>query len=135
MAGQTVRVEGLKDLTRQLRKISTDLVVEVKSVNLAAAKLVADDAADRAPRRTGTLADTIRAAGQVNSAIVRAGTAKVPYAGPIHFGWNRHADASRHIKGGPIAPNPFMYDALDARRAEVESMYAARIERLKNQVF
>ena len=41
--------------------------------------------------------------------MVRAGRAAVPYAGVIHFGWAAHS----------IAPQPFLYDAADARADEV----------------
>jgi hypothetical protein len=55
---------------------------------------------------------------------VKAGGRLVPYAGPIHFGWPRHN----------IAPNPFIYDALDDRKAEVIDKYEAHIEALVEKV-
>ena len=53
---------------------------------------------------------------------VRAGMKAVPYAGPIHFGWGRRN----------ITPQPFLYQAIDRRHAEVLDTYLAHLERITN---
>lgn len=95
-------------------------VADVKATNRAAAELVGERAAELVPVRSGLLRSTIRAAGQKAGAVVRAGTGSVPYAAPIHFGW----------PGRNIAPAPFLYDALDDRRAEVLAVYQSRVAEL-----
>lgn len=115
-----IEVEGLRDLRRALKQMEGGLG-DLKAANREAAEIVADGAQRFVPRRSGALAASIRAAGQASAGVVRAGFRSVPYAGPIHFGWAAHS----------IAPNPFIYDALDARAGEVEAAYEAQIEALK----
>lgn len=93
-------------------------------------ELVGDRAAQLVPVRSGRLKGTIRAAGQATGAVVRAGYAVVPYAGPIHFGWPSRPNTQKGWRGGPIAPSPFLYDALDDRRSEVFDDYERRVGKL-----
>lgn len=120
-----VRIEGLKETQKKVRKILDDMdrdaaKGELKSMNTAAAEIVAGRALQLVPVRSGRLRDTVRPSGTQKSARVRAGFARVPYAGPIHFGW-----AARNI-----TPQPFLYDALDARRREVLDHYDSQIGKL-----
>src|SRR5215207_1415950 len=103
-----VRLEGIDDLRRALKRAGASLA-DLKDANERAGRLVATEASDLAPRRTGRLVQSIRPARQVAKAVVRAGGVGVPYAGPIHFGWPAHN----------IEPQPFLYDAIDRRRADV----------------
>ena len=52
--------------------------------------------------------------------MVRAGFARVPYAGPIHFGWRKRN----------IQPQPFLYEALDKRRNEVFDRYNKEVRNI-----
>ena len=83
---QSIKATGVKELRRELRKMGDDLE-DLKALNLDVATLVSDRAKDIVPRRTGTLADTIRPTGTKTAGRVRAGFKRVPYAGVIHFGW------------------------------------------------
>jgi len=125
-----VRIEGLPDLRKKIRGITDDLDRDgakgaLKDLNLDAAKVVEGKATAIIPRRTGKLASTLRAAGTQRQARVRAGYRRqgFNYAGPIHFGW--------YAQG--IRPQPFLYDALDARRNQVLEVYDAGIDRLIKQ--
>lgn len=120
MADNTIRVEGLNRLVRVLRDLNPELVAELKAGNRELAARVAAEASSKAPRRSGELAVSIRAGVTQRSGVVRAGKAKVPYAGPIHFGWPRRN----------ITPNPFLWEALDARRTEIEREYLERVTRI-----
>lgn len=121
--GGKIEVVGLRDLQRALRKVSADAPKELRKTNLEAARIVSDEAVRRVPVRTGRLRDSIRALAQQRGAAVRAGGARVPYAGPIHFGWPK-----RHIK-----PNPFLYEALDRRRQQVLDAYRKGVGHLIRQ--
>jgi hypothetical protein len=59
------------------------------------------------PRRTGRWPPRCAGSGTQTAAIVRAGRAAVPYAGPIHWGWR-----ARHIKA-----QPWLYDAIESTPA------------------
>lgn len=115
-----VRVEGLNEVRRAIRQITDDLDREgaragLKDLNQKAAEVVQKKTVAIVPRRTGRLADTLRASGTQKTARVRAGYNRqgYRYAGPIHFGW--------HARG--IYPQPFLYEALDARRNQVIAVY------------
>lgn len=100
MAKEGMTVEGAARLRQSLRKAGAD-AADLKTANARAASIVAQAAAASAPRRTGRLAATVRGNKAVGKAIVRGGSARVPYAGPIHWGW-----PARHI-----AAQPFMSEA------------------------
>lgn len=67
---------------------------------------VVTDAQSLAPRRSGALAATIKASNTKNKSIVRAGSARVPYAGVQHYGGYNN-----------IEPHPYLADAVDKNRA------------------
>lgn len=119
----TVRIQGARELRTRINRLedaadTQSAKGEMKQAHLEGAKLVRGVALGLAPARTGRLRETIRAAGTVKSGRVRAGFKRVPYAGPIHFGW----------RARDISPQPFLYDALDARRSEVMAAYAKRLD-------
>lgn len=122
---KAVRITGHKETRKKIRGILDDMDQqaargELKVMNQEAAEIVQKRAVSLVPVRSGKLRDTIRAAGAQKSGRVRAGFKRVPYAGPIHFGW-----AARNIQ-----PNLFLYDALDQRRHEVLQHYDQQLDAL-----
>jgi hypothetical protein len=115
VAGRQVSVEGARELRKALKTVGDEAKAGLKDVNLEVAEIVARAAVTKVPSRSGALRETVRAAGAQTRASVKAGYKKVPYAGVIHFGDPR--------PGRGIAPQPFLYDALDARRDEVMDAY------------
>ena len=121
MDDNRIRIEGYTEVRKGLRAIDKDLVKQLKAVNLESAQMVAGTAKGVVPVLTGKLANTIRAAGTNAAAVVRSGNnGSVPYAGPIHFGWPK-----RHI-----APQPFLYNAMDIERAHILTLYEQRLDAL-----
>lgn len=114
MARPLVEVEGARQLRATLRRAGVDLQ-QLKDAHAEASRLVANAATARAPRRSGALAGTIRAAGTTTKGIVRAGYARLPYAGPIHWGWPAHH----------ISAQPFLVDAAH----DTETTWLAAYER------
>ncbi len=122
-SGPAVEIVGLKELRKQLRDSPKELRDELKAANRAAADVVADEARRIVPVRTGRLKRSILAQASASSGRVKAGSAKkVPYAAPDHFGWPTRPNKAKRWRGGPIAPNPWLYEAQDRRIPEV---YAA----------
>ena len=119
-----IKITGLSEVQRNLRKLSTDALdlnkTEFLETNKQVAEIVRNETKKYVPFLTGALAAAIRNASTKKSAKVRAGNAAVPYAGPIHFGW-----PSRSIK-----PNTFLYEAIDARKSEVANRYAELVSDL-----
>lgn len=105
-AGRTVvQVEGVRELRKRLRTIEGGLD-DLKAEHRWVGDYVLRRAAPATPRRSGRLAASGRAAGTATASIVRYGTARVPYAAVIHYGW-----PARHIR-----PSEWVWNA--AQRSE-----------------
>lgn len=120
----TIRVDGLDELVRGLKRFSPELAAELKSANRSIAESVVPVAKGKAPVRSGRLAASVRAGATAKTGVVRAGSARVPYVGVIHFGSPKRG----------IAPRPFLYDALDDRRAEIIAEYERRVAKLVERI-
>lgn len=119
-AAPIVRVTGLRETIKALKTVDANLPKALRTAGLEAAAPVAATAQSRAPVLSGALQSTVRAGATQRGAVVRAGGAKAPYAGPIHFGW-----PARNIKA-----QPFLYNAADARRSAVVKVYERRVSEL-----
>lgn len=118
-----VEVEGLRTLRRSLKAAGVSLG-DLKDAHAAVAQLVITAAAPAAPRRTGALAASVRGSGTQSAAVVRAGRASVPYAGPIHWGWPR-----RHITA-----TPWLYDAAVASQDQWTGVYLSALEKIIDSI-
>lgn len=114
-----VRVEGGRQLRAALRDMEGGLV-DLRKANAEAATVAARAGAGEAPRRSGQLAASIRPGATQSAAIVRAGSARVPYAGVIEYGW-----AARHI-----APHPFLRTGAEHTQTAWLAVYRRAIDRL-----
>jgi len=121
--GGPIRVEGIDKLRRALVKLDDAAKEDFKAAGKTAAEIVERQARTEVPVRSGNLKNTIRSSGQQRGGVVSAGRAKVPYAGPIHFGWGRRR----------IHPNPFLYRAADKRVDEVTEAYLAQVYEIWNR--
>lgn len=121
-----IKVDGLRDLQKQLRQAQDkDMQKAVRAANKGAAEIVADEARNRVPERSGRLKASIGARGSNRMATVKAGTAsRVPYAGPIHFGW----------RARNILPQPFLYEALGDKWDNVYKDYEHQINKLVKEL-
>jgi hypothetical protein len=122
-AAGTVRVEGTRELRRALKQAGDDLD-DLKDANQAAGKIVLEEAEPRTPRRTGRLAATGRVNRAAGKANVSYGSAKVPYAGPIHWGW-----PARHI-----AAQPWVLEAAEASQPKWVQAYSDAVQKVLDKV-
>lgn len=95
MSGAALEVIGGRRL-RSTLKAAAGSVQDLKDSHAKVARLVETGSRPDAPVRSGRLKASMRSAGTQGAAIVRAGGAAVPYAGPIHWGWEAH-----HIRAQP----------------------------------
>ena len=121
---------GYRQLKKELRQLGDEAVASLKQTNKEAADLVADTARPDIPVRSGRLKGTLRTTGTMRGGVVRMGRKAVPYAGPIHFGWPNRPNQAKGWRGGPIAPNPFLYEAMDERVQDVMDLYSKYLESL-----
>lgn len=115
-----VRVEGARELRRSLRKAGSDLQDLRDDAHRPVSTFVAAQARPAAPRLTGRLASSGRPGATKTSAVVRFGGARVPYAGPIHWGW-----PARNIKA-----QPWLADTVDRTMPAWSRMYEDAVARV-----
>jgi hypothetical protein len=115
-----VRIDGLNRVVRDLPGLGLD-ISDLKDAFSDIAAEGARLASSFAPKRTGTLAASVRGNRAKNKAVVAAGKARVPWAGPINYGWRARG----------IAPSRFMQKADEAMQpralAELENAIEKKI--------
>lgn len=118
-----VEVHGSRELRRSLKAAGDDLG-DLKDAHKLTGDYVANAASGRAPRRSGALAGSLRASRIARGVAVKAGSAKVRYAGPIHYGWPAHN----------IRAQPFVVDAAHATEEHWLGIYADEVERIVGEI-
>jgi phage gpG-like protein len=108
-----IKITGLRETLRALEKAGAD-TGDMKELMHSIGEIVADNAEARTPRGTGRLANSYRAGRGKTKAVVRAGGARVPYAGVIEYGWPAHG----------IEPHMSLTSAL----GDSQSAVVARLE-------
>lgn len=81
-----VKIEGMREFRKALRDADRELPKEMRRAFNNVAEMVADEAANRVPVRSGRLRDSIRPRSTQTEGVVVMGRASVPYAGWIDFG-------------------------------------------------
>jgi hypothetical protein len=126
VSGESIKVEGLRETIKDLQALGVEKQAFV-DINLQAAEILMSAARPLIPVRTGNLAGTIRASKTVQYAQVSLGKSKVPYAGPIHYGW--FYDRNNFIKKN-IRPNPFLSKALRQNYDEIIWRYNESVQKV-----
>lgn len=93
MRSEGFKVQGLSQVVRDLQRLGLE-VEDLKEAFSSIADQGSRTAAMYAPRRTGALRASIRGNRAKSKAVVTAGRASVPYAGPINYGWPRRGIAA-----------------------------------------
>lgn len=122
-----IEIEGLRDARRAIRRVSDDSKTELRGAHQAVSEIVARQAKFEVPVRSGRLRASIRAGATTTRGQVKAGGYGVRYAGPIHFGWSSRPNSARGWRGGPIDPQPFIYEAADRRIRDVLDEYERQL--------
>jgi hypothetical protein len=114
-----IEVHGLNETLRDLRRLGDkEIPKAIREANKDAADMVAPVVRAEAPTRSGRLARSVRAKATAKYAAVSAGSkVRVPYAGPIHWGWRKRG----------IDPNKFALRALESRIHAVRERYVRRV--------
>lgn len=122
----SIQVEGLQQTIRELQALGEDKA-EIQEANLAAARTLIAAAVPLVPVLTGNLRSTLKPAKTTNYAAARAGSARVPYANPIHWGWAKSAKTGQRKN---IKPQPFFARALGYTKAEIIANYDKKMQQL-----
>lgn len=99
--GPAVTVEGGPQLRRALGR-AADRVDDTRDAHRAAGEAKADEARSLVPVRTGALYGSIRVELDDDGATVTAGSAGVPYARVVQYGWpDRNIEAQPYLGSDP----------------------------------
>lgn len=123
ISGSGLEITGLRETIRDLEKYGAE-VSDLKDAFRRIGTIVVDEAKRRAPKKSGALANSIRPSNTKNKSVVRVGSARILYAGPIHFGW-----PSRNIEA-----NEFLYSAAEDTRDEVIAALQKELDQLARKL-
>ena len=90
---EEITIQGIKEVTDSLKKLGKDLESNIE-LNKELSTSLSQKASALAPRLTGALASSVVGNPSAEKAQILAGSAAVPYAGVIEYGWpakNREA--------------------------------------------
>ncbi|RGU31637.1 HK97 gp10 family phage protein [Bifidobacterium pseudocatenulatum] len=118
-----IQLKGASELARGLKQAGADLK-DLKAVNREAAQIVVPEAKSLAPNKSGRLAASIRAGATQKAGVVRVGTKKVPYAGPINYGWPKHN----------IKATYFANKAAKNTEPQWTQLYADAVQKIINRI-
>jgi hypothetical protein len=116
-----IRVKGLRTMARDARSTINRLDKGIRGANKKSAeRALVPRIRAAAPRRSGALANSVRARATAQRAQIIVGTnVKVPYAGPINFGWP--------LRG--IRAQEFIYKSIAAAEKEMLDIYIFEIDK------
>jgi hypothetical protein len=86
MAEAEITITGVKEVTDSLKKLGRDLESNIE-LNKELSANLSQKASAMAPRVTGALASSVQGNPSAEKAQILAGSAAVPYAGVIEYGW------------------------------------------------
>lgn len=147
----TVRVEGLDELRRELRRLDDKgLSDQLKDANYRVADVVVRHARQRAValgRMEQKAADTLRPARQAARAVVTLGRASVPFALGAEFGAGQNIRTPGRNRGRlglnqfsawrgrSTGAGYFLWPGIRDSRDEIERTYWDEIERITGDAF
>ena len=115
-------IEGLRETVRSLQRFGIE-AADLKSAFSKIGSLVSREAVSLTPVLSGKLAGSIRASKTKNRSEVRAGGARVPYAGVIHYG-GYHG----------ITAQPFLTEAVERKQGEAVDLMENELQSLIRQL-
>jgi len=145
-----IRVEGVKELRKQLLAMDKQWASRFKDANAKAAEIVVSAARARAPRvgrMAAKAAQTLRVARTQTAAAVRFGGSRAPFALGAEFGAVRGASRStsrgprrgwnqfQPHRGGGMSAGYFLYPAIRENQPEIIDTFLAEIDAITRDAF
>jgi len=114
-----VHVEGLNDTVRAMERAGVE-VDELKDTMGTIAAEAANVMQGFIPKRSGTLAASARGNRAKGRAIVTVGSARIPYAKPIQWGYpKRHIKPARYVERTDAVMDARTPELLEAGWADI----------------
>lgn len=112
MSGQGVQTTGLRETIRTLEKFGAD-VADMKAAFKRIGQVVVDAAKTKTNSKSGRLAASIKPSNTKNKSIIRAGSARVPYAGVIEYGGYNNIAPKNYLRGAVAEKRPEAMNLLE----------------------
>jgi phage gpG-like protein len=97
MAEAEITITGVKEVIDTLNKLNKDIESNL-ALNKELSTTLSQKASAMAPVLTGALASSVKGNPSAEKAQILAGSAAVPYAGVIEYGWpDRNIDAQPYL--------------------------------------
>lgn len=128
-----IRVDGLAELQRGLRKLAPEIDAALKAELKGIAENVAVGARRRIPKDTGRARASIRAGADARGPYVKGGKRTVPYYAWLEFGSRTpgpHRGPWRSSGSGPPKGRA-IYPEIGAQKSQIASGCARALERAK----
>ncbi|MFI7677869.1 hypothetical protein [Actinophytocola sp. NPDC049390] len=109
---EPVKIKGLAEFSRNLRKLDSELPKALRLAHNEAGQLIVDYAKPRVPRRTGRAAGTIKTRSTRTETRVQGGSKRAPYYPWLDFGGR--VGRSRSVRRPFIKQGRYLYPALGA---------------------
>jgi hypothetical protein len=125
---EPIEVEGLRELSRALRRLGSDLPKALRLAGNEAADIVVQDARRRVPKRSGRAAASIKAKSTRTAVRISSGGRRAPYMPWLDYGGKvgRNDSASRPF----IADGRYVYPSFRDNRNKVDETYRKSLQRI-----
>lgn len=125
MAVEPIKITGLAEFNRNLRKLDSDLPKVLRLAHNEAAQLIVDWAQPRVPRKSGRAAGTVKAKSTRTESRVQGGSKRAPYYPWLDFGGRV---GPRHSVRRPfIHEGRYIYPALSANYGKFADLLAEKL--------
>lgn len=125
MPPELIRIDGLKEFNRSLKRMDKGLPKAVRLASNEAADIVVREAKPRVPigpGKGGHAASSIKAASTAKAARISAGGKRFPYYAWLDFGGR--VGPRKSVKRPFLKSGRYIWKAYDDRKAEVEQQLA-----------
>lgn len=140
--GGTIRIEGLRDFYKALKRVSAEYPETLRKANYDLAKAVVVKSKERAKDEPGVArkaAKSLRASRAVDSATVSGGGARYPYFYGAEFGALKYRQfqtwRGNQWGGWEGGPGYFLHPTIRDHAAELISEYFDKLDDLHKQAF
>lgn len=122
---EPIKVTGLKEFTRDLRKIDADLPKVLRLANNDVANLIVAWAQPRVPTKTGAAARTVKAASTRSEVRVKGGSNRAPYYPWLDFGGR--VGRKKSVKRAFYSDGRYLFPGLLANREAATERLTERL--------
>lgn len=123
-----IRVDGLRQFTRDLRRIDNDLPKALRVSFNRAAQLVVDYAQPKVPRRSGRASKSVKTRSTRSAVRVAAGGPRVPYFPWLDFGGR--VGPARSVRRPYRKEGRYLWAGYAARRDQVAKVLDEELRRV-----